>query len=803
MKVHQYREMMRYLTRPPAPTSSMQVAEVTRDESLEPPYEYKPEQSVTPEFRPSPKTIPVMPDKPSMKEPLMLESGGRVEFKSGTKSGFLTTTDIDNTKKQILSLPENKEGVSKLKNIIQNFDDYLTFGKGIIARGAFATAALGATYDNLRVGNFKEARNDLLEIIDVLPLLNFVQGVPREVGSVFEIQREKGVLDYYSPYFKNKETKNIYPLIEDLRKRTQKNKENEERKEKIINDIEYGYITEAALPRYKKEVSDLDKEIENYKKYKQEKSPLIEESMKDFIQASIQKNKENYGKPSKIREFILGKTEGQSFINPGLNALQKIFSETGSDELINKVREDYDPIYRQKIIEEEKFEKKEDQNLPDFSNVEGVGPITSPPVKNKPRVNLGPISFPSPTFDETMAMAANGGRINFDVGGKLTDTGKTLEESVREDHKKYNDLLKSMGKPTIPLDNKYIQMWIKTRLKDGGIVAEKKSKAIPMDLESVSFRLFGSKLDDLTYNQKQTVYDYIEDNRNKKADGGRINFQEGSGEKTEFSEIPEFKGNIYTTVDFRFANGGRIGFADGPDDPTKRKFVKGAGILGLLAAGAKFLPDIFQSLKGSKTTKIATKVLPKVSGMPEWFPSLVAKIEKEGVDVIGKAGVKDLVYTKKIEIPVAGEKNPETIFMTKYPDGIIEINTDMKGGAYGEAFELYYKPPKNIIDEKTGKVIEKKGEFNVIEQRPKPVGGPEDADYEFEYELVSKEDAISDLEKIEQKVTGKIKDPKIAEKRTARRESYYQSPYDDITDRYGDPGDIEYDRMRDAGLFDE
>ena len=52
---------MRYLTRPPAPTPSMQVAEVTRDENLEPPYEYK----------------------PFITEPLMLEDGGRVGFQSG------------------------------------------------------------------------------------------------------------------------------------------------------------------------------------------------------------------------------------------------------------------------------------------------------------------------------------------------------------------------------------------------------------------------------------------------------------------------------------------------------------------------------------------------------------------------------------------------------------------------------------------------------------------------------------------------------------------------------------------------
>ena len=58
----------------------------------------------------------------------------------------------------------------------------------------------------------------------------------------------------------------------------------------------------------------------------------------------------------------------------------------------------------------------------------------------------------------------------------------------------------------------------RAKLKDG---TKEPSKFIPMDLESVAFRLFKENLDNLTYNQKQTVYDHIEENRNKKAKGGK------------------------------------------------------------------------------------------------------------------------------------------------------------------------------------------------------------------------------------------------------------------------------------------
>jgi hypothetical protein len=63
--------------------------------------------------------------------------------------------------------------------------------------------------------------------------------------------------------------------------------------------------------------------------------------------------------------------------------------------------------------------------------------------------------------------------------------------------------------------------------QDGGS-SKTPPKFIPMDLESVAFRLFKDNLDNLTYNQKKTVYDYIEQNRNKKANGGRIGYADGT-----------------------------------------------------------------------------------------------------------------------------------------------------------------------------------------------------------------------------------------------------------------------------------
>ena len=245
------------------------------------------------------------------------------------------------------------------------------------------------------------------------------------------------------------------------------------------------------------------------------------------------------------------------------------------------------------------------------------------------------------------------------------------------------------------------------------------------------------------------------------------------------------------------AEGGRIGFSDGgPDDPTKRKFIKGAGAAGLIAAGAKFLPDFIQSLKG---TKAAVKLLPKVSGMPEWFNPLVSKMIKEGVEVpldkvvTGSLPNPDLTKVRQLEIISPDGKGKDIITMMEFKSGQIQIESS--GGAFDDAFTLSYNPPKSVIDV-TGKKVDVEGSFNVIEQRPYHVGGPEDVDYDLDSFTFKKEDAISDIEKLERIATGKRIPKAKVDQRTKAREFVEKNPYDDIVNRFGDAGDY-YDDLDD------
>ena len=264
----------------------------------------------------------------------------------------------------------------------------------------------------------------------------------------------------------------------------------------------------------------------------------------------------------------------------------------------------------------------------------------------------------------------------------------------------------------------------------------------------------------------------------------------------------------------KYMIGGRVKLSEGSKGPKLSR----RGFLGFLA-GAAASPFVVKAIKGKKLlsgAKVATKVLPKVAGMPDWFNPLVTRIMNEGIDISPKAErVEDIVKVKKLEFPMPEEgttkfrksgigfekKNIETITMTEYPDGTIEIEADVFGSSFDAPYTLTYRPPKLDINVQTGEPVKSPGDFSVIEQRPRP-DYSDPGNFEIDYESMSVEDAISDLEKLEKIGTGKRIHPKRVEQRTGARKFVEENPSEDIVNRYGD-SEIEYDRMKDEGLFDE
>jgi len=230
--------------------------------------------------------------------------------------------------------------------------------------------------------------------------------------------------------------------------------------------------------------------------------------------------------------------------------------------------------------------------------------------------------------------------------------------------------------------------------------------------------------------------------------------------------------------------------------------MKRRSFLKVLGGGLLSIP-LAKLMKGKSLLKPAAKTvaktLPKVSGMPEWFTPLVNKIMKEGVDVSPKASrVEDMEIVKKLEIPSETGK-PEVITLTENKiTGQITIDANVSGGVADSPFELYYRPPKSDINLETGKEIKYPGDFQVVENRPRPTREP--GDYEFDYDNFDIDSAYSDVEKLEKIATGKIKDVKKIEQRAAGRKKIENDPYEDIMDRYSDPIEIDDVDFADGGL---
>ena len=95
------------------------------------------------------------------------------------------------------------------------------------------------------------------------------------------------------------------------------------------------------------------------------------------------------------------------------------------------------------------------------------------------------------------------------------------------------------------------------------------------------------------------------------------------------------------------ASGGLIrqGFADGPEDPSKRKFMK---IMGGLAS----LPIVGRFFKiGEKAAPVIDAVKTEVAkGKPEWFDALVNKVIRMGEDVTDRFATVDREIVNQIDI---------------------------------------------------------------------------------------------------------------------------------------------------------
>jgi hypothetical protein len=166
-------------------------------------------------------------------------------------------------------------------------------------------------------------------------------------------------------------------------------------------------------------------------------------------------------------------------------------------------------------------------------------------------------------------------------------------------------------------------------------------------------------------------------------------FRELAGDKTFQEGIESLKE--------KFAVGGRVGFAEGPEDPSKRKFMKIMGGLASLPIVGRFF-DVAQVAE-----KAAPAVVETFKNAPPHFLGLVNKIRALG----------RIVDPKKTSY--IADKNINNIYdygdyrMIESKDGGIAIKKDnLIATDYGDATmsEEYMQYSPGKIDKKTGKKIE-------------------------------------------------------------------------------------------------
>jgi hypothetical protein len=231
--------------------------------------------------------------------------------------------------------------------------------------------------------------------------------------------------------------------------------------------------------------------------------------------------------------------------------------------------------------------------------------------------------------------------------------------------------------------------------------------------------------------------------------GGRVNLEKGSDPKDK-PILP-----INPMMD------------EGPQDPSKRTFIQGAGGVGL--AGLLLGTGL---LKLGKSAAVPSKIgsMIKNTTAPSWMEALITKVMKEGTDI----PVPKLpgVTAEKISMKELEFKNPENgkmeIIRLKIDEAKDTIDVDYIGdntlAGQGVTFKL--SPKEKIVDKGKYLTSEKvKGEyqFSAHEAEPRVVNWDGDIEFDGETGVRTIIDLNSDISGLKSFVTGgKGVDKKVA-----------------------------------------
>ena len=294
------------------------------------------------------------------------------------------------------------------------------------------------------------------------------------------------------------------------------------------------------------------------------------------------------------------------------------------------------------------------------------------------------------------------------------------------------------------------------------------------------------QLDRFNLEEKTTAaYDYNKEQRKEQRQEVQDQFFKNIREKAD-----DYLGGSYTDtneislddiVKSYYNEGGRVGFAKGPKDPSKRLFIKGLAALSVLPIVGKY----FKLAKSPTAVKAVETAIEKVSGMPDWFQPFVNKVLKEGKDVTKTEAIADRQIVKRVDIE-------DATVDVHYDVATNDVRVEVVGGktALDEPLQMQYKAPEVL--EESGKKT--KAQFEASESVPEGRQvGPDDYDIDLgENTTEVLDDLLSETDYLEGYATGKIRTPaeiKKAKERARLRNLAKEKPgeyLDEVMGPYDD-----------------
>ena len=307
--------------------------------------------------------------------------------------------------------------------------------------------------------------------------------------------------------------------------------------------------------------------------------------------------------------------------------------------------------------------------------------------------------------------------------------------------------------------------------------------------DDLAEKMYGKEFYDLSQKQQSDVYGKAYDglakqrfkNKKKPSDADDPNYD---AEPADFDPDADNE---------TFAIGGRAGFSMG-----RRAFLK---LMGGAAAGIGALKTGALKMFGKEGAKNIPQVVttPPVAGKPAWFDSVVNKVIAEGDDVTKQFAYKDRmqVNTKQIS------PTEEVTVYRDLDDGSVRINygakmriDETKPYEKGNIRRASNDPDQVDLIVREGEVIEPviegkykgtvgrktQSSFEASEAEPRSVGGPEDADIEFDGERIvnNVDDLMQDVSTLEEFGTGKKLIGDKAAKAKKKKEDYQKFTEDQM-----------------------